>query len=97
VITDSPVCRWARATRARGWEWDPGKRKRKTTGAACVFRDPTPTLQPGLRPGRQRLTMSVSNVAGSVFLRVLRCSVMKSVSSIAWFPPDPQENLRNSD
>jgi len=78
LFTDSPVCRWARATRARGWEWDPA-----------------PTLQPGLRPGRQRLTMSVSNVAGSVFLRVLRGSVLKSVASTASLPlsflssPDP--------
>jgi hypothetical protein len=48
-------------------------------------------------PAASGRPMSASNVAGSVFLRVLRCSVMKSVSSIVWFPPDPQENLRNSD
>jgi len=23
LITAPPVCRWARAVRARGWDWDP--------------------------------------------------------------------------
>ena len=61
--TRSPLRRWARATRARGWEWDPGSKQAAHCPPLVCFRDPTPTLQPGLRPGRQRPSMSVSNVA----------------------------------
>ena len=75
VRHDSPVCRWARASRARGWEWDPGQH---TSGTALirlrVARDPTPPSA-GPTARRQRQTACSSNVAApfsplASFLRV---------------------------